>query len=138
MLHLVLSVLALTGSLPILQSPCDAAPLVNPTISVTGPIYVGICQPTVDADGNPTTVTSFRVTIDGGTVFNGPLPMLVNANAAGYAYYETPKSITVSRGSHVAVVYSSNADGENTGSDPYPFTIKKSPPKKGRVQVIGK
>lgn len=116
--------------------PCDTVPVVNPTIQTSTPVSIGFCHVPVDASGNSTVITSYRLAIDGATVFTGALTAIGAANASGAFYFETPKTITVAKGAHSVVEYASNADGEGLGSDPYAFTVKGLPPGKGKVDGV--
>lgn len=118
--------------------PCDNAVANNPTIVVTGPVSVGFCHSGKDALNNPTTITSFRLQLDGADLFTGPLTAIgAPSTVSGQSYYETPKTLVISRGAHSAVVYASNADGEGPASIPFGFTIKV-PPGQGKVQSVNK
>lgn len=117
--------------------PCDQVVANNPTIVVTGPVSVGFCFNGKDALGNPTTVTSFRVQVDAADVFTGLLQPVGAPSSTGVSYYETPKTLTINRGSHTALVFVSNADGEGPASSPFAFNIRV-PPGQGKVQSVNK
>ena len=138
----VLFVLAFILALPLAASaqthPCDIAAIANPVVQTNGPVAAGFCHDGKDADGNPVTITAFRVTVDGVDVFKGPLTPIGTASATGFFYYETPKNIVLAKGQHTAVGFASSADGEGPGSDPFTFTLKGLPPGKAKIQKITK
>jgi hypothetical protein len=109
--------------------PCDLAPVT--AIQASGPIAIGFCVRLVDADGNPvplTSVISFRIKVDEAQVFNGPLSPVGVPSPTGSLYYETPKTISVSRGSHTVIAYVTTTEGgESDGSDPFVFVFNGVP-----------
>jgi hypothetical protein len=135
----IVMALVLVPSLATAQThPCDAAPVTNPTVVVSGPVSLGFCVPSVDVLGDPTTLTSFRVQVDSVDVFTGPLTPIGQPSTTGLNYYETPKTLVIKNGNHTAVVFASNAPGvEGAGSAPFAFTVRV-PPGKGKVQTVVK
>src|SRR3954469_16592557 len=88
--------------------PCDV--LGSTTVQSNSPVAVGVCVLPKDADGVTipiASLTSFRVTIDGVTVFTGPLTPIGAPSTTGSYYFETTKTITVSKGQHTVVGYAS-------------------------------
>lgn len=118
--------------------PCDDPALTNQVVQTNGPISVGFCIASKDADGNPVALTSFRVSVDGTDKFSGPLTAIGAPNAAGLNYYETPKTIALAKGSHTAIVFASSVDGEGAGSDPFVYSIKGVPPGKPVIKKVVK
>src|SRR4051812_7284524 len=73
--------------------PCDV--LGSTTVQSNTPVGVGICMLPKDADGTTvpiTSFTSFRVTMDGTTVFTGPLTPIGSPSTTGFYYFETTKT----------------------------------------------
>jgi hypothetical protein len=134
---LVLVVLVLGSSDASAQThPCDDLSVPPPTVLVGSPAGVAFCIIPADAQGNPTTLTSFRVTLDGIEVFKGPLTPIGAVSSTGFNYYETPKNLALAKGSHTIVVYPSSADGEGLGSLPFVFQVKGVPPGQAVIKKI--
>jgi hypothetical protein len=105
--------------------PCDVVPPNNPNL--TSPVKGGFCHNGLDAASNPTTVTAFRLYIDGQLVFSGPLTPVGAPTADGRFYFETPP-VNVTKGSHAVTFTAVSADGESAPSPSYPFVLAGAPP----------
>lgn len=108
--------------------PCDATPAAV-DVAPNQPFGVGFCASMKDSLGNPVTIDTFKVSIDGTQVFNAPLTPIGAPNSAGLSYFETPKTFKVtSNGTHnMAVIASSLAGGDSTPT-PLSFVAKALPP----------
>lgn len=109
--------------------PCDATPIVNP--SLTSPVIVQFCWDGKDVNGAATTVQSWTVTIDATVVFTGPLSAVGAVSAvSGKNLYETAPIVPPvlsppvgNVGSHTATVLGTNISGQSVLATVYPFTV---------------
>jgi len=122
---IALCVMGMAGSAVAQTHPCDVPPPSNPQL--TSPIRGAFCHNGRDADGNPVTVTAFKLYIDNQLVWQGALSPIGPPTADGRSYYETPLVI-VSRGNHVAETAAVSAEGESGRSAPYPFVLSAAVP----------
>ncbi len=106
--------------------PCDV--VVGPATPGPAPVGAGFCHNGKDVNGNPTTITKFTVKVDGVVVFDGVLTAIGSASAAGLNYYETPKNIIPTVGTHNITVQAVNAAGPGAATPAYPFDILASLP----------
>lgn len=113
--------------------PCDTT-LLNTEVRPNAPFAIGACHNGQDADGLPVTIDSWRITIDGATVYTGAMTKSATPNAQGYYYYESPKTLNAAKGSHTVVIYAvSNDGGEGAPSNPVTLTSKPGSPKKSEA-----
>ena len=136
MTRLVLALAFVVGLASVAQAqhPCDVTPA-GSSVGVTNN-GIAFCHPLIDTAGNSTVLTSFRITIDAVQVFNGPLTQMGGLSPTGSGYFETPKNITMAKGTHTVAVFASNADGESVSSDPLTWQIKGVPPGKPLPKAI--
>jgi hypothetical protein len=106
--------------------PCDV--VVGAATPGPAPVGAGFCHSGKDVNGNPTTITKFIVKVDGVIVFNGPLTPIGSPSSTGLNYYETPKNIIPTVGSHTITVAAVNASGTGAATAAYPFDILESLP----------
>jgi len=126
---LALALLVVSATSVFAQHPCDT---VTPTcgLSKKSPITVGVCTDQKDVDGNPATLTSEKVFIDGvltKTVAN-PAPSGA-ANAAGLFYFPV-SGVAVPRGAHAVTFTFVSVDGESDPSAACNFSIVGGKPTK--------
>lgn len=133
---LLLTLLALLVSAQTVH-PCDVT-TVNAEVRPNVPFAIGVCHNGLDAEGLPTTIDSWRITMDGTTVYTGQMTRSATANTSGYYFYQSPKTLTAAKGNHTVIIYAVSTDGgEGAGSNPFVFTSKPGAPSKGvNVQVI--
>jgi len=114
--------------------PCDVTPPTNPQL--TSPVKGAFCHAGLDAEGQPTTVTLFRLYIDDQVAWQGLLTPIGPPTTDGRFYFETP-AVVVSRGNHVAEHTAVSADGESARSAPFIFGVVgavPAAPTNGRVK----
>jgi len=108
--------------------PCDVTPAPNPVV-VGRTFTVGFCHNGKDLNGDPTTVTAFKIYLDGAVVltWSNPTPSSPTPNSKGYVLYLAPQ-IPIGRGAHTFAVTGVNVDGEGPSINPIGITTKVPPP----------
>lgn len=133
---LVVAFLALSAAPSYAQHPCDAAVPANPQIAA--PVAFGFCHNGKDPNGQPVVITAFVVTVGGQEVFKGPLNAVGAANAQGFYYFETPKTIVLAKGTQTALVVAQSSDGSSLPSVPFAFGVLGLPPSQVlKVRSVG-
>lgn len=124
--------LAASASAQTAVHECDKP--VPPNVTVVGrSITVGFCANGKDDKGGNTTLTAFKIYIDGAVALTwdskvGPLtPTSPTANSQGYLYYEAP-AIPIGRGAHAVTVSATNVDSEGKQTTALPLTLQFPPP----------
>lgn len=116
--------------------PCDQA--IPATPQLAAPVAFGFCHNGKDANGQPVSISAFVVTVGTQQVFSGALNALGTANAQGYYYFETPKTIVLAKGTQSAVVVAVSSDGSSLPSVPFAFGILGLPPSQVvKVRSVG-
>lgn len=138
-LLLALGVLALFAAPAAAQThPCDITPAVvdvQPNV-VFG---VGFCLDLKDGAGNPVSIDTIKVSLDGTQVFNAPLQPIGAPNAAGLSYFETPKTFKVTtNGQHTVTVIAASLLGGDSAATPLSFAAKALPPNPATKPRIAK
>ncbi len=121
----LLSLFAASASAQQAPHPCDVTAPANPMI-VSTTVVIGFCHSGKDAKGNATTLTAFKIAVDGAVVltWTGPLtPTSKAPNAAGFSYYEAP-AVPVGRGTHTVTASAVDVDGESAMSTAFQFGTK--------------
>lgn len=135
-LLLVIGLLLFAPSVYAQTHPCDAP--IPPNPQTAAPVAFGFCHNGKDANGQPVTISAFVVTVGTQQVFSGPLNALGTANAQGYYYFETPKTIVLAKGTQSAVVVAVSLEGSSLPSVPFAFGVLGLPPSQVlKVRSVG-
>lgn len=104
--------------------PCDGVPPTTGTVQ-QGARTLSWCFNGIDANGQPTTVTSWAVYIGGVRTVLASVTVGTTANAAGLKLYSAP--ITLSSGTYVVQIAGVNATGEAVKSASFSATVTIPP-----------
>lgn len=108
-------------------NPCATLPPASQTQTITVPSFpatltVGVCQKDKDVNGNPTTISTFQVSVDGSVKFTGAITPKAPADANGDVYYETAVS-GLTAGAHTVSVVPTGPGGAGAATA-HPFVLK--------------
>lgn len=114
--------------------PCDGVPPVTGTVQ-SGTRTISWCFSGLDANGQPTTVTTWAAYVDGVRTMLGSVSVGATANAAGLKLYQAP--ITLASGTHVVQIAGVNATGEAVKSASFSTTVTVPPAVPAAVVIRG-
>lgn len=115
--------------------PCDGVAPTSGSV-VSGSRTVSWCWNGLDTNGQPTTVTSWAIYVDGVRAVLGTVTVGATANSAGLKLYSAP--VTLSAGSHTVQIAGVNATGEAVKSASFSaqVTVPPAPPSVAVIRGI--